>query len=35
MLRQLVDRMGMPMRSVIRQKGTPYAELGLANPAAY
>ena len=29
----LIDRMGMPVRNVLRQKGTPYAELGLNNPA--
>ncbi len=27
----LVRRMGMPLRAVLRQKGTPYAELGLDN----
>jgi arsenate reductase len=29
----LIDRMGMPVRDVLRQKGTPFAELGLDNPA--
>lgn len=29
----LIRRMGVPVRDVIRQKGTPYAELGLDNPA--
>jgi arsenate reductase len=29
----LIDRMGMPVRDVLRQKGTPYAELGLDNSA--
>jgi arsenate reductase len=29
----LIDRMGMPVRDVLRQKGTPYAELGLDDPA--
>ena len=29
----LIARMGVPVRDVIRQKGTPYAELGLDNPA--
>lgn len=29
MLRDLVARMGVPLRAVIREKGTPYAELGL------
>ncbi len=31
-LRALVQRMGMPLRDVLRTKGTPYAELGLADP---
>jgi arsenate reductase len=31
MLRDLVARMGVPLRAVIREKGTPYAELGLAD----
>lgn len=29
----LIDRMGIPVRDVLRQKGTPYAELGLDDPA--
>jgi arsenate reductase len=29
LLRQLIDRMGVPVRNVIREKGTPYHELGL------
>jgi arsenate reductase len=33
MLRQLIDRMGVSVRDVIREKGTPYAELGLGDPA--
>jgi arsenate reductase len=33
MLRQLVERMGVPLRAIIREKGTPYAELGLGDPA--
>ena len=33
MLRQLVERMGISVRALLREKGTPYAELGLANPA--
>ena len=33
MLRQLIARMGVPVRAIIREKGTPYAELGLADPA--
>ncbi len=31
-LRQLLAEMGMTVREVLREKGTPYAELGLANP---
>ena len=30
---ELIARMGVAVRDVIRQKGTPYAELGLDNPA--
>ncbi|MCM5559228.1 arsenic resistance N-acetyltransferase ArsN2 [Pleomorphomonas sp. NRK JP5] len=33
LLRQLIERMGMAVRDVLRVKGTPYAELGLGNPA--
>ena len=33
MLIALIARMGVPVRSVLREKGTPYAELGLENPA--
>ncbi|WP_043880093.1 arsenate reductase (glutaredoxin) [Azorhizobium caulinodans] len=33
MLRQLVDRAGMTVRALLREKGTPFAALGLANPA--
>jgi arsenate reductase len=29
----LVRRMGVPVREVMRQKGTPYAELGLDDPS--
>ena len=29
----LIDRMGMPVRAVLRRKGTPYDELGLDDPA--
>jgi arsenate reductase (glutaredoxin) len=29
----LVQKMGVPLRSLLRDKGTPYAELGLDNPA--
>lgn len=32
LLASLVRRMGVPLREVIREKGTPYAELGLGNP---
>lgn len=28
-LRSLIERMGVPMRAVLREKGTPYAELDL------
>jgi arsenate reductase len=31
-LKELVKAMGVPVRAVLREKGTPYAELGLANP---
>lgn len=31
-LQDLVKRMGIPLRAVLRQKGTPYAELGLDDP---
>jgi arsenate reductase (glutaredoxin) len=33
LLRQLIDRMGVPVRTVVREKGTPYGELGLGNPS--
>ncbi|MGF9761899.1 arsenate reductase (glutaredoxin) [Microvirga sp. 0TCS3.31] len=33
LLRQLIERMGVPIRHVIREKGTPYEELGLSGPA--
>lgn len=29
----LIARMGIPVRELLRQKGTPYAELELDNPA--
>ncbi|MEE3504550.1 arsenate reductase (glutaredoxin) [Acidiphilium acidophilum] len=32
-LANLIARMGIPVRSVLREKDTPYAELGLDNPA--
>lgn len=28
----LIARMGVPVRAVLREKGTPFAELGLADP---
>ena len=33
MLTQLVQRMGISVRALLREKGTPYAELGLGDPA--
>ena len=33
LLRQLIDRMGIPVRDVIREKGTPFKELGLDDPS--
>ncbi|HYF54796.1 MAG TPA: arsenate reductase (glutaredoxin) [Salinarimonas sp.] len=33
MLRELAARMGLPLRALLREKGTPYAELGLGDPA--
>jgi arsenate reductase len=33
LLKQLVARMGIPIRNVLRQKGTPYSELGLDDPS--
>ena len=33
LLRQLIERMGVSVRDVIRQKGTPFHELGLDDPA--
>lgn len=32
LLRQLIARMGVPVRDVIREKGTPFHELGLDDP---
>jgi len=32
-LRELVTAMGISVRELLRQKGTPYAELGLDDPA--
>ena len=31
-LMALIAAMGVPVRTVLREKGTPYAELGLADP---
>lgn len=33
MLRQLVERMGLSVRDILREKGTPFAELGLHDPS--
>lgn len=33
MLVSLLDRMGIPPRALLREKGTPFAELGLDDPA--
>ena len=33
MIAQLAARAGVPLRALLREKGTPYAELGLDNPA--
>ena len=32
-LRELIRKMGVPVREVLRRKGTPYDELGLDDPA--
>jgi arsenate reductase (glutaredoxin) len=32
-LTSLIQRMGIPARDLLRQKGTPYDELGLGDPA--
>ena len=32
-LQALIRRMGVPVRDVLREKGTPYAALGLDDPA--
>jgi arsenate reductase len=29
---ELIDAMGIPVRALLREKGTPYAQLGLADP---
>lgn len=31
-VRQLAAEMGVPVRALLREKGTPYAELGLGDP---
>ncbi|MBO1906584.1 arsenate reductase (glutaredoxin) [Microvirga sp. 3-52] len=33
LLHQLIERMGVSVRDVIREKGTPYTELGLGDPS--
>lgn len=33
LLRRLIERMGVSVSDVIREKGTPYAELGLDDPS--
>ncbi|MBK1967844.1 MULTISPECIES: arsenate reductase (glutaredoxin) [Brevundimonas] len=33
MILDLVERMGIPLRRLLREKGTPFAELGLGDPA--
>ena len=33
LLEQLIARMGIAVRDLLREKGTPYAELGLGDPA--
>ena len=33
LLKQMLARAGLSVRDVLREKGTPYAELGLADPA--
>lgn len=33
LLRQLIARAGLRVRDVLREKGTPYVELGLGDPA--
>jgi arsenate reductase len=32
-LKSLIEQMGVPLRDVIREKGTRYQELGLGNPS--
>src|ERR1700722_7427341 len=31
-LKELIAAMGLPVRALLREKGTPYAELGLGDP---
>ena len=33
LLKQLIERMGLTARSVLREKGTPFNDLGLADPS--
>lgn len=33
LLKQLLDRAGLTARDILREKGTPFAELGLGNPS--
>ena len=33
LLKQLIERMGVPVRAVVREKGTPFAKLGLDDPS--
>ncbi len=33
MVVDLVERMGIPLRAALREKGTPFAELGLSDPS--
>lgn len=33
MLDQLIQRMGISVRALLREKGTPYGEIGLGDPA--
>ncbi len=33
LLKKLIERMGMPVRTVLREKGTPFDDLGLGDPS--
>lgn len=33
LLASLIQRMGVPARALLREKGTPYSDLGLADPS--